>query len=262
MKAELLPVERDVVEPHVAFAELSKIMLGAEPLTATLERIAGLARATMPEVDEVSMTLLEGGKAKTAVFTGTLAIQLDERQYDTGFGPCLDAAGSGQTIVVDTSDPDATYPEFAQAARRAGVTHTVSVGLPVPERLVGALNVYASTAQPLDTDTVKVAETFAGYAAVAMANAALYTSTAELVKQLQTAMETRAVIEQAKGILMAKHRYSGDHAFRDLARASQKANRKLRDIAQGIVDSTIDVDGQASGRYGGSRWSPLAGGSE
>jgi AmiR/NasT family two-component response regulator len=75
-----------------------------------------------------------------------------------------------------------------------------------------------------------------------MANAALYTSTAELVKQLQTAMQTRGVIEQAKGILMAKHRYSGEQAFRDLAKASQHSNRKLRDIAQEIVDSTINDD--------------------
>ena len=83
--AEPSQIERDVLDPPVAFAELSKIVLGAEPLNVTLERIAVLARATMPEVDEVSMTLLEDGKAKTAVFTGLLAIQLDE-QYDTGFG--------------------------------------------------------------------------------------------------------------------------------------------------------------------------------
>src|SRR5215217_7448575 len=64
MTAELSQMERDVLDPHVAFAELSKIMLGAEPLNRTLERIAELARAAMPDVDEVSMTLLEGGKAK------------------------------------------------------------------------------------------------------------------------------------------------------------------------------------------------------
>ena len=74
LTAEPSQIERDVLDPPVAFAELSKIVLGAEPLNVTLERIAVLARATMPEVDEVSMTLLEDGKAKTAVFTGPLAI--------------------------------------------------------------------------------------------------------------------------------------------------------------------------------------------
>src|SRR5215218_3087970 len=61
--AEPSQMERVAIDPHVAFAELSKIMLGAEPLNLTLERIAQLACATMSEVDEVSMTLLEGGKA-------------------------------------------------------------------------------------------------------------------------------------------------------------------------------------------------------
>ena len=63
MTAELSQMERVAIDPHVAFAELSKIMLGAEPLNLTLERIAELARATMSDVDEVSMTLLEGGGA-------------------------------------------------------------------------------------------------------------------------------------------------------------------------------------------------------
>lgn len=242
MLPEPSSIERDVVDPQAALAELSKIMHGREPLNTTLERIAQLARATMPEVDEVSMTLLEDGKARTAVFTGALAIQLDERQYDTGFGPCLDAAVSGETIVIDTSDPDVAYPDFARAARGCGVTHSVSVGLPVPDRVVGAMNLYASTATPPDDRTITVAETFASYAAVAMVNAALYTDIAELAKQLQLAMESRSVIGQAKGILIAKHRYSPDRAFRDLVRASQRSNRKLRDVAEEIVDFTIDHD--------------------
>jgi hypothetical protein len=83
MTAEPSQIERDDIDPHVAFAELSKIMLGAEPLNLTLERIAELARATMPDVDEVSMTLLEGGKARTAVFTGPLAPAMPQWPWPT-----------------------------------------------------------------------------------------------------------------------------------------------------------------------------------
>ena len=104
------------------------------------------------------------------------------------------------------------------------------------------MNLYASTANPPDSRTITVAETFASYAAVAMVNAALYTDIAELAKQLQIAMQSRSIIGQAKGILIARHRYSADHAFRDLVRASQRSNRKLRDVAKEIVDSTIDHD--------------------
>src|SRR5215217_1851149 len=125
-------------EPLAAFAELSKIMLGDGSLNETLGRIAALARETVPDTDEVSVTLVDHDKAKTVVFTGQLAMHLDERQYENGRGPCLDAALTGETVVVDVFADDSLYPDFAYSARRAGVTHTVSVGLPVPQRVVGA----------------------------------------------------------------------------------------------------------------------------
>jgi transcriptional regulator with GAF, ATPase, and Fis domain len=224
-------------EPLAAFAELSKIMLGEGSLNETLGRIAALARETIPDTDEVSVTFVDRDKANTVVFTGQLAMHLDERQYESGLGPCLDAALTGETVVVDVAD-DNLYQDFAQSARRAGVTHSVSVGLPVPQRVVGALNVYASTPDPLAEETISLAQAFASYAGVAVANAALYNRTAELADQMRAAMQSRSVIEQAKGILMGRHGCSADDAFKKLTRTSQHSHRKLRDIAQSIVDNT------------------------
>jgi GAF domain-containing protein len=223
-------------KPLAAFAELSKIMLGENSLDETLGRIAALARDTVPDIDEVSVTLVDRDKAKTVVFTGQLAMHLDERQYENGVGPCLDAALTGETVVVDVAD-DTLYPDFVHSARRAGVTHTVSVGLPVPQRVVGALNIYASTTHPLAEETITLAHAFASYAGVAVANAALYNHTAEFADQMRAAMQSRSVIEQAKGILMARHGCNADEAFKSLSKLSQDQNRKLRDIAQTIVDS-------------------------
>jgi GAF domain-containing protein len=224
-------------EPLAAFAELSKIMLGDGSLNETLGQIAALARQTIPDSDEISVTLIDRDKAKTVVFTGQLAADLDERQYESGLGPCLDAALTGETVVVDVAN-DNLYQDFARSARRAGITHSVSVGLPVPQRVVGALNIYASTPDPLAEETITLAQAFASYAGVAVANAALYNHTAELADQMRAAMQSRSVIEQAKGILMARHGYSADDAFKRLTRLSQNGHRKLRDIAQSIVDST------------------------
>ena len=85
-------MDAELFDPRTAFAELGRIMLGAQDLNQTLQRIADLARKTIPEIDEVSMTLVDGGQPKTVVFTGQLAVHLDERQYETANGPCLDAA--------------------------------------------------------------------------------------------------------------------------------------------------------------------------
>jgi GAF domain-containing protein len=153
-------MDAELFDPRTTFAELGRIMLGAQDLNQTLQRIADLARKTIPKIDEVSVTLVDGGQPKTVVFTGQLAVHLDERQYETANGPCLDAAVSGQTIVIDTSDDNTGYPEFASAARRKGVTHGLSIGLPVPQPVIGALNLYASTTEAIRPDTVAQAQAF------------------------------------------------------------------------------------------------------
>jgi GAF domain-containing protein len=170
------------------------------------------------------------------VFTGPLASQLDERQYESGFGPCVDAALSGTTIAIEDTADSPTYRDFARIARRHGITHTLSTGLPVQRRTIGALNVYGTDEAAFDDTTRELATAFASYAAVALANADLYASTANLAANLQRALESRAVIDQAKGILMRDHRISPDAAFDLLVQLSNAGNRKLREIAQDIVD--------------------------
>lgn len=228
-----------IVEPQKAFGELSKLVLGEQSLTAVLQRVAELAKAVVPGADEVSVTLMKDHKdAETVVFTGSLASQLDERQYEAGFGPCMDAAVGGTTIAVANADPSSPYPEFSRVSLRAGVGHSLSVGLPIPQRTVGALNMYALGNDEFDEDAVLLAETFAQYAGVAVANAHLYSSTASLAAQMQTAMQSRGLIDQAKGIIMGRNRCNADEAFTILTTMSQRRNIKLRALAQDIVDRT------------------------
>src|SRR4051794_11189333 len=229
-------------DPHKAFAELSKIMLGAEPLDAVLTRIAEMAKRTIPEVAEASVTLIRDGQVSSVVFTGSLAVDLDERQYEAGFGPCVDAAASGATIAIPDTVSNSDYPDFARAARRRGINATLSVGLPVEQRTIGALNLYNSSGEPFDDASAELARAFASYAAVAVANAGVYASTQELARNLQRALTSRAIIDQAKGILMAQHRLTADDAFELLSQRSQRDNRKLRELAADIVASVQPVD--------------------
>ena len=226
------------LEPREAFAELAMIMLGSEPLSAVLQQVAGLATRTVPSIDQASVTVVQGGRPSTVAFTGSLAVELDERQYQAGFGPCLDASLSGQTILVNSSDDPSPYPLFTQACRRAGVGQVLSTGMPTTHRLVGALNLYSYGEQPVDNASIELAETFAGCAAVAAANAALLHSTTEHVNQLQAAIASRAVIEQAKGLIMGQQHCTPQEAFDVLIRASQQQNRKLRDVAAALITST------------------------
>jgi GAF domain-containing protein len=211
--------------------ELSAIVLGEQPLGSILGTLADLARRAIPGAGAVSVTLIEpSGKAHSVAFAGDLAVELDERQYEKGYGPCMDAAQAGQTIAIEDTTASEAYPEFATQCLRLGVTNTLSVGMPVPQRSLGAINVYGFEAKPFDSETIEFVQSLAGYAAVAMANASLYDRTAALAKQMEQAMESRAVIEQAKGIIMARDFCTPDEAFEALQKLSQEQNRKLRNV--------------------------------
>ncbi|NAZ81229.1 ANTAR domain-containing protein [Kineococcus sp. R8] len=217
-------------------AELSRFVVGDHPLDEVLRRVADEGLRHIPQADEVSVTLLgRGGRGTSVAFTGRLAVALDERQYDDGFGPCVDAAQSGISVSVgDTAAPDQLYPDYAAVARRHGVTSSVSSGL-TTQHVMGGVNVYCTDGRPLAEETVRLTEEFADVASAAVANAALHAEAVAEAEHLRTAMESRAVIEQAKGIVMALHGCDADEAFRQLSRTSQNANRKLRDVAADLV---------------------------
>ena len=92
------------------------------------------------------------------------------------------------------------WPAFAAAATQAGVRSSLSVGVPVTQQMTGAINIYALQTNAFDEEAVELATTFANYAAVAMANAHLYDTTAALATQMAQAMESRSVIGVARVI--------------------------------------------------------------
>ena len=229
----------------VVFAELARMLHTDLPLTPTLQRVAELARNTIPELADVSITLVRDDKPRTVVFTGPLAVELDERQYSSGFGPCTDAAVAGATIVVDTSRTDEGYAEFSRIAARAGITHVLSVGLPIPQRSIGAINMYSRAAGTFGAESITSAEAFAGFAAVALANTVDYHDALDMVSHMRAAMDSRSTINQAKGIIMARDRCTADEAFVVLSRLSQKTHLKLRVIAERVVSDAQSGEGSA-----------------
>ena len=223
-----------------AYAELAKIILNEQPLGVVMRRIAELAAEIIPGADDVSVTLIEREQARSVAFTGPLAVALDERQYEAGFGPCMDAAVTGQLIQIDDTAVGGDYPDFSRQAHRHGIRHTLSIGMPTHQSIAGALNIYGGGASgPFDQSARDIATTFAGYAAIALLNATLYAGVTDEVAQMRQALASRASIEQAKGILMRDRRCTADEAFIILREKSSRTNRKLRAIAQDIIDEAV-----------------------
>ena len=230
-------------DPVTAFAELGRIKHSETSLDEVLNRVADLAQQTLPGAREVSITLVRDHGPYTAAFTGEMALQLDEWQYEQHGGPCLQAAAEKSIVSVPDTTADSRWAGWAARAGAAGAGSVLSVGLPILDNVSGALNIYGRRPEAFDPDTTLLAQTFAGYAAVALANAHLYHSMAGLARDLQAAMASRAVIEQAKGIIMGERRCTADEAFAVLTKLSQDSNRKLRDVAAALVGRAQDPAG-------------------
>ena len=153
---------------------LAELLLDGDQINITLRQIAEIARNTLTDIDEVSHPA--DGQAQTVVFTGRTLLAVDLRcmPYQAGQGPCLDAAKTGDTVVARHRLPGQPLPPVSPAAQRVGIHHSVWLGLPIPDRIVGALNMYAATRHPIPHDTVNLAEAFAHYAGVTVANVSTY----------------------------------------------------------------------------------------
>jgi GAF domain-containing protein len=184
------------------------------------------------------LTLLVDGKPATGVFTDPEAPEIDAAQYESGHGPCLDAFRHQQVYRIDSTAQDQRWPEFSPDAAAHGIVATLSIPVTARRESLGALNFYSRTG-PFDDGHSHEAELFAEQAAIVLSNAQVYWDARQLGENMQQAMRSRAVIDQAIGILLADGGRTPDEAFQLLVRVSQRENRKLREIAASIVDRAV-----------------------
>ena len=213
---------------------LSRSLVDDESVDPVLQRVADLAVAQLDGCDLAGVTLVRDGATITAVFTDPDAPEIDAAQYDSGRGPCLDAYRDGSILRIDDTTSETRWPEFTGTAVRHGVRSTLSLPLRTDNGTIGALNLYSLRPRAFE-DNEQMATVLVAHAAAALSNSQAYWSARVLGEQLQEAMSSRAVIEQAKGILMHRERCSADAAFVALKQTSQDTNRKLRDVAASIV---------------------------
>ncbi|SNS61001.1 GAF domain-containing protein [Geodermatophilus pulveris] len=218
-----------------ALETLGRLSLRELSMDDLLSTVAGLARAVLPGEPEASVTLLVRDRPTTVVHTGPLALDLDESQYQQDQGPCLHAARSGELTEITDTRTDPRWPDHGRRAAERGSLSSLSIPLAVDDDVAGALNVYARRAAAFDDAARAAATGFGSYAAVAAGNLHAYQRARSQADDLQAALESRAVIDQAKGILMERYRLTADQAFQLLTKASMGTNRKLRTIADELV---------------------------
>jgi GAF domain-containing protein len=185
------------------------------------------------------ITMLVEGRPRTGVFTSAEAPEIDEAQYQSGDGPCLDAFRHRRVNRIDSTLDDTRWPAFCRLAAAHGIYSTLSVPLSARGESLGALNLYADAAGAFHKTHEETVPMFADQAAIALANAQVYWDARQLGENLTQALKSRETIDHAVGILMAAGGLSPQDGFQLLVRASQRENRKLREVAEDIVARTM-----------------------
>ena len=223
----------DLVE---SLTDLARTLTETESVRDTLQSILALALRSIPGCHAASVTVLDDKEQpSTIAATDEEIYELDRRQYLLHDGPCMDAARRQQVNRWNLHEAEQRWPDFTDLAEQIGLRSYLSAGLGLAGRRLGALNL--SSREPdgfsqLDEDLISL---FTVPAAAAIVVVGRYFEARDLAAQLEQALQSRAAIDQAIGIVMAESRCDAEQAFATLTRASNNRNMKLRDLATEIV---------------------------
>ena len=223
-------------------SELGRMLLNVgrtvtdeDDLLQLLQQFVEIAHQAIEGADSSGVTIDMGGRTYTAVHTDDRTLEVDLKQYNAGEGPCLHAARTGTVVRTDAESAEQAWPEFAAAARAEGIRSFLAAPLFANEQAIGSFNLYGRTSAAFDRIDADVLDLLTTAVSRAIADFARFQSANRVAETIAHALETRAPIEQAKGMLMALHQVDADTAFDMLRRESQAKNVKLHTVAAELV---------------------------
>jgi len=236
--------ESDLADLQLSLHELATLVTGSLGLPDLLSHVATFAVRAIPGADGAGVTLLSddrgGTKVQVLAASHPFVAEIDEIQYETvNEGPCITAALERRTVRSGSLDGEQLWPRFGPRVGRLGVHSALSLPLLLAGRAVGAINVYARERNAFDDRAAELGELFATPAAVAVHNAQILAQAQALTVQLQSALSSRPIIDQAIGILRGRSGGSAEEAFGLLRARSQADHVKLVEVAHHVVDEAV-----------------------
>jgi GAF domain-containing protein len=223
--------------------DLAGLLQTDESLESMLDHVAAIAVRAIPACDAAGVTLFEHDQVTTAAASGPLVRRVDDHQYSTDEGPCLESLRTGEIRRSPSLAADTRWPKFRPPTLEAGVVSCLSLPLVIGNHGTGGvLNLYSQNRAFEELDE-EIGRRFVPPASVAVANARAYAKAHAMIEQLQEALQSRDVIGQAKGIIEAREHCGPDEAFERLRNLSQHRNVKLRDLAKAVVEAPDETLG-------------------
>jgi GAF domain-containing protein len=220
-------------------SELARLLESDGDQDAAMARLTALGVELVPGATAAAVTVTAGDQAHTFAASDARVDELHRLQFASGTGPVVETVRYNEARHVRDVSADPRWPTFSRAASAAGFGSCITLPLHTRQEPAGAVALYAERPHAFSGAAHDLALLFAAQGGTAAHNADLYGASRRVVHNLQVALESRAVIEQAKGIVHAELDVSVDAAFELLSRASQNTNEKVRDIAAAIVRGEI-----------------------
>ena len=187
------------------------------------------------------------GELRVVAASSEAARLLELFQLQSDQGPCLDCFRSGRPVSATDLSADQRWPRFADAAGQAGFSAVQALPMRLRDQVIGALNLFRATAGAFDADSVHVGQALADVATISLLHERSMRRSDTLNEQLQTALNSRVIIEQAKGKLAERLGIDVNQAFTLLRDQARNRNQRLSDLARAFVDGTQAITGPASG---------------
>src|SRR5664280_2222956 len=204
-------------------------------LTESVTAVLGLSGSGVTMADQA-------GRMRFVTAVSQASGELERNQEEQQAGPCRDAYQSGEVVrVTDVREESTRWPEFSAIATRLAVAGVAGIPMRLDDQIIGALNLYSPEPRQWSDVDIAVARVLADVATSYVVNASKLRQQEQLSEQLQVALESRVVIEQAKGITAYKNAVTIDKAYQLMRRHARNNNASLRLVAEAIVAVGLEV---------------------
>ena len=231
--------ERDVTSAFVALADT----LAADVAAADFHELLITLCAELLQVSAAGLVLADGrGALRLAAAVPGQSRTVEMTQLAEGDGPGLDCHRTGTPVIcTDLPTASARWPRFAAAAQAAGYRSVHSVPLLLRGEALGAMDLFGEAAGGLSASTAELARALAAISAVGLEQRRTISEHEVVIGQLQTALDSRVLIEQAKGVLAERSHASVDAAFAALRGYARSTGRKLVEVSAAVVSDGLDI---------------------
>jgi transcriptional regulator with GAF, ATPase, and Fis domain len=226
------------------FVELADTLVAGFDLMEFLHTLADRC-VELLEVDAAGLLLADGRGALQLVAASTERARVAELfQIQNDEGPCLDCYRTGQPVSVSDIRADEAvrrWPRFAPAAQEMGFAGVHAIPMRLRDQVIGTMSLFRGEPGGLDSAVARAARALVDVATIGILQERAVRQQELVAGQLQAALTSRVMIEQAKGILAERLRTTPDQAFVMLRRYARDRNRPLTELVRQVIDGTVDV---------------------